>query len=80
MTAGVPAEAGRAAPALRSAEVGPHREAMRARVAEIAGFDAGRVSVEATAAERLGFTGGIGRLATPILRDPGFPTGPQRFQ
>ena len=54
-------------------KVGPHREAMRARVAEIAGLDAGRVSVKATTTERLGFTGrreGIACLATATLRLP----------
>jgi 2-C-methyl-D-erythritol 4-phosphate cytidylyltransferase/2-C-methyl-D-erythritol 2,4-cyclodiphosphate synthase len=52
-------------------KVGPHREAMRARVAEIAGLDVGRVSVKATTTERLGFTGrseGIACLATATLR------------
>jgi len=54
-------------------KVGPHREAMRARVAEIAGLDAGRVSVKATTTERLGFAGrreGIACLATSTLRLP----------
>jgi 2-C-methyl-D-erythritol 4-phosphate cytidylyltransferase/2-C-methyl-D-erythritol 2,4-cyclodiphosphate synthase len=54
-------------------KVGPLREAMRARVAEIAGIDAARVSVKATTTERLGFTGrqeGIACLATATLRLP----------
>ena len=38
-------------------KIGPHREAMRARIAEIAGVDAGRVAVKATTSEKLGFTG-----------------------
>jgi 2-C-methyl-D-erythritol 4-phosphate cytidylyltransferase/2-C-methyl-D-erythritol 2,4-cyclodiphosphate synthase len=38
-------------------KVGPHREAMRARVAEILGLAADRVSVKATTSEQLGFTG-----------------------
>lgn len=38
-------------------KVGPHREAMRARIAEILGLDAGRVSVKATTTEGMGFTG-----------------------
>lgn len=38
-------------------KIGPHRDAMRARVAELAGIDIGRVSVKATTTERLGFTG-----------------------
>ncbi len=37
--------------------VGPHRNAMVARIAEIAGVEPGRVSVKATTTERLGFTG-----------------------
>ena len=54
-------------------KVGPHREAMRARVAEIAGVDVARVSVKATTTERLGFTGrreGIACLATATVRLP----------
>ncbi len=53
--------------------IGPHREAMRARVAEIAGLDIGRVAVKATTTERLGFAGrgeGIACLATATLRLP----------
>ncbi|MFM7345037.1 MAG: bifunctional 2-C-methyl-D-erythritol 4-phosphate cytidylyltransferase/2-C-methyl-D-erythritol 2,4-cyclodiphosphate synthase [Tagaea sp.] len=38
-------------------KVGPHRDAMRARLAEILGVDIGRVSVKATTTEGLGFTG-----------------------
>lgn len=38
-------------------KIGPHRPAMIARVAELLGLDAGRVSVKATTTERLGFTG-----------------------
>ena len=37
--------------------VGPHREAMRRRVAEILGIDVGRVGVKGTTTEKLGFTG-----------------------
>jgi 2-C-methyl-D-erythritol 4-phosphate cytidylyltransferase/2-C-methyl-D-erythritol 2,4-cyclodiphosphate synthase len=51
-------------------KIGPHAEAMRARLAEIAGIEAGRVSVKATTSERLGFTGreeGIAALATVTL-------------
>jgi 2-C-methyl-D-erythritol 4-phosphate cytidylyltransferase/2-C-methyl-D-erythritol 2,4-cyclodiphosphate synthase len=54
-------------------KVGPHRDAMRARVAEIAGLDVGRVAVKATTTERLGFIGrreGIACLATATLRLP----------
>ncbi len=38
-------------------KISPHRDAMRARVAEIAGLDVARVSVKATTTEKLGFTG-----------------------
>jgi 2-C-methyl-D-erythritol 4-phosphate cytidylyltransferase / 2-C-methyl-D-erythritol 2,4-cyclodiphosphate synthase len=54
-------------------KIGPHREAMRARVAEIAGLDAARVAVKATTTERLGFAGrgeGIACLATATIRLP----------
>jgi 2-C-methyl-D-erythritol 4-phosphate cytidylyltransferase / 2-C-methyl-D-erythritol 2,4-cyclodiphosphate synthase len=54
-------------------KIGPHREVMRARVAEIAGLDIGRVAVKATTTERLGFTGrreGIACLATATVRLP----------
>ncbi|WP_425532108.1 bifunctional 2-C-methyl-D-erythritol 4-phosphate cytidylyltransferase/2-C-methyl-D-erythritol 2,4-cyclodiphosphate synthase [Ancylobacter crimeensis] len=54
-------------------KIGPHREAMRARIAEIAGIPPSRVSVKATTSERLGFTGrreGIAALATATVRLP----------
>ena len=54
-------------------KVGPHREVMRARVAEIACVDLGRVAVKATTTERLGFAGrgeGIACLATATVRLP----------
>lgn len=38
-------------------KIGPHRDAMRARIAEILGVDIGCVSVKATTTEKLGFTG-----------------------
>jgi 2-C-methyl-D-erythritol 4-phosphate cytidylyltransferase/2-C-methyl-D-erythritol 2,4-cyclodiphosphate synthase len=38
-------------------KVGPHRDAMIAKLAEIMGIDAARISVKATTTERLGFTG-----------------------
>lgn len=38
-------------------KIGPHREAMRARLAQLLGCDPGAVSVKATTTERLGFTG-----------------------
>lgn len=54
-------------------KIGPHREAMRARVAAIAGVALDRVGVKATTSERLGFTGrgeGIAALAAATLRLP----------
>jgi 2-C-methyl-D-erythritol 4-phosphate cytidylyltransferase/2-C-methyl-D-erythritol 2,4-cyclodiphosphate synthase len=54
-------------------KIGPHREAMRARIAEIAGVALDRVGVKATTSERLGFTGrgeGIAALAVATLRLP----------
>ena len=38
-------------------KIGPHRQAMRARLAELAGVEQGAVNVKATTTERLGFTG-----------------------
>jgi 2-C-methyl-D-erythritol 4-phosphate cytidylyltransferase/2-C-methyl-D-erythritol 2,4-cyclodiphosphate synthase len=57
-------------------KVGPHRDAMRARIAEIAGIAAERVGVKATTSERLGFTGrseGIVAMATATVRLPWTP-------
>jgi 2-C-methyl-D-erythritol 4-phosphate cytidylyltransferase/2-C-methyl-D-erythritol 2,4-cyclodiphosphate synthase len=53
--------------------IGPHRDAMRTRIAEIAGIDPARVGVKATTSEGLGFTGrreGIAAIATATLRLP----------
>ena len=53
--------------------VGPYRDAMVRRVAEILALDARRVSVKATTTERLGFTGrgeGIAASAIATLRLP----------
>ncbi len=52
-------------------KIGPHRTAMVARIAEILGIDAERVSVKATTTERLGFTGreeGIAAQASASVR------------
>lgn len=54
-------------------KIGPHREAMRARIAQIAGIPVSRVSVKATTSEKLGFTGrreGIAALASATVRLP----------
>jgi 2-C-methyl-D-erythritol 4-phosphate cytidylyltransferase/2-C-methyl-D-erythritol 2,4-cyclodiphosphate synthase len=53
--------------------VSPHRDAMRARIAEIAGIGADRVAVKATTSEKMGFTGrseGIVAMATATVRLP----------
>jgi 2-C-methyl-D-erythritol 4-phosphate cytidylyltransferase/2-C-methyl-D-erythritol 2,4-cyclodiphosphate synthase len=54
-------------------KIGPHREAMAARIAEILGLARGRVSVKATTTEKLGFTGreeGIAAQAIATVRLP----------
>lgn len=38
-------------------KIGPHREAMRARIAEIAGLSLDRVGLKATTSEKIGFVG-----------------------
>jgi 2-C-methyl-D-erythritol 4-phosphate cytidylyltransferase/2-C-methyl-D-erythritol 2,4-cyclodiphosphate synthase len=49
-------------------KIAPHVEAMRRRLAEILGIDAGCVSVKATTTERLGFTGrGEGIAAQAVV-------------
>ena len=55
-------------------KIGPHREAMRVRIAEIAGVTIDRCAVKATTSERLGFTGrkeGIACFALATVRLPG---------
>lgn len=54
-------------------KIGPHRDAMRRRIAEICEIDIGRVGVKATTNEGLGFIGrgeGIAAHATATLRLP----------
>jgi len=53
--------------------IGPHRDAMRKRIAEIADMAIERVAVKATTSEQLGFTGrkeGIAAMATATVRLP----------
>jgi 2-C-methyl-D-erythritol 4-phosphate cytidylyltransferase/2-C-methyl-D-erythritol 2,4-cyclodiphosphate synthase len=38
-------------------KIGPHRDAMRARIADITGLQIGQISVKATTTEGMGFTG-----------------------
>ncbi|MDX1710137.1 MAG: bifunctional 2-C-methyl-D-erythritol 4-phosphate cytidylyltransferase/2-C-methyl-D-erythritol 2,4-cyclodiphosphate synthase [Rhodovibrionaceae bacterium] len=54
-------------------KIGPHRETMAARVAEIAGITRERVSIKATTTEGLGFTGrgeGIAAIANATVLLP----------
>ena len=54
-------------------KVGPHRDAMRARIAELLALPIGRVSVKATTTEQLGFTGrreGMAAHAVATVRMP----------
>ena len=51
-------------------KIGPHKQAMQARIAEIAAVDRDRVSIKATTTEKLGFTGrgeGIAAMATATV-------------
>jgi 2-C-methyl-D-erythritol 4-phosphate cytidylyltransferase / 2-C-methyl-D-erythritol 2,4-cyclodiphosphate synthase len=53
--------------------VGPHRDAMRTRIAEIAGIPIDRVAIKATTSEKMGFTGraeGLVAMATATVRLP----------
>jgi 2-C-methyl-D-erythritol 4-phosphate cytidylyltransferase/2-C-methyl-D-erythritol 2,4-cyclodiphosphate synthase len=54
-------------------KIGPHRDAMRAKIAEICGIEIGRVGIQATTNEGLGFIGrneGIAAMATATIRLP----------
>jgi 2-C-methyl-D-erythritol 4-phosphate cytidylyltransferase/2-C-methyl-D-erythritol 2,4-cyclodiphosphate synthase len=54
-------------------KIGPLRDTMRARIAEISGIDISRIAVKATTSERLGFTGreeGIAATASATIRLP----------
>ena len=51
-------------------KIGPHAQAMQARMAQIMGLDCDQVSIKATTSETLGFTGreeGIAAIATAAL-------------
>lgn len=53
--------------------IGPHRDVMRQRIAEIAGIDPSRIAIKATTSERLGFMGrreGMVAMATATVRLP----------
>lgn len=55
-------------------KVGPHREAMRTRIAALLRLSPGQISVKATTTERLGFAGrgeGIAAQAIATIRIPG---------
>ncbi|WP_326524282.1 bifunctional 2-C-methyl-D-erythritol 4-phosphate cytidylyltransferase/2-C-methyl-D-erythritol 2,4-cyclodiphosphate synthase [Sphingomonas sp.] len=55
-------------------KIGPHREAIRARIAAILRLQSQQISVKATTTERLGFTGrgeGIAAQAVATVRVPG---------
>ncbi len=57
-------------------KIGPHRGAMRSRIAEICGLPVQRIAVKATTSESLGFTGrreGIAAMATATIRLPFAP-------
>lgn len=59
---------------LERPKIGPHRDDMRARVAEILTLPLDRVSVKATTTEQLGFLGrgeGVAAQATATVRLPG---------
>lgn len=56
---------------LEHPKVGPHRAAMRARLAEATGLDPARVNVKATTGEKMGFVGreeGVAAMAVALLR------------
>jgi 2-C-methyl-D-erythritol 4-phosphate cytidylyltransferase/2-C-methyl-D-erythritol 2,4-cyclodiphosphate synthase len=54
-------------------KIGPLRDPMRERIAEITGLNVSRIAVKATTSERLGFTGreeGIAATASATIRLP----------
>jgi 2-C-methyl-D-erythritol 4-phosphate cytidylyltransferase/2-C-methyl-D-erythritol 2,4-cyclodiphosphate synthase len=61
-----------------SPRIGPHRAAMVARIAEILGISAMRVSVKATTTEGLGFTGRREGIAAQAVASVRLPAGDAR--
>lgn len=57
-------------------KIGPHRPRMSARVAEILGIAAERVSVKATTTEKLGFTGREEGMAAQAIASVRLPAAP----
>ncbi|HEY0148470.1 MAG TPA: bifunctional 2-C-methyl-D-erythritol 4-phosphate cytidylyltransferase/2-C-methyl-D-erythritol 2,4-cyclodiphosphate synthase [Allosphingosinicella sp.] len=57
-------------------KVGPHRDAMRARVAELLRLPLHRVSIKATTTERLGFTGRGEGIAAQAIATISLPENP----
>jgi 2-C-methyl-D-erythritol 4-phosphate cytidylyltransferase/2-C-methyl-D-erythritol 2,4-cyclodiphosphate synthase len=57
-------------------KIGPHRDKMRARIAEILKLNLDRVSVKATTTERLGFTGRGEGIAAQAVATIGLPADP----
>lgn len=58
-------------------KIGPHREAMRARIAEILALDLDRVSVKATTTEGMGYTGRREGLAAQAMATVRLPSNGQ---
>jgi 2-C-methyl-D-erythritol 4-phosphate cytidylyltransferase/2-C-methyl-D-erythritol 2,4-cyclodiphosphate synthase len=56
-------------------KIGPHRETIRARVAELLRIPTSRVSIKATTTERLGFTGREEGIATQAIATVRVPEG-----
>jgi 2-C-methyl-D-erythritol 4-phosphate cytidylyltransferase/2-C-methyl-D-erythritol 2,4-cyclodiphosphate synthase len=59
-------------------KVGPHRDAMRLRVADILGLSPTEVSIKATTTERLGFTGRREGIAAQAVANVRMPPSPPR--
>jgi 2-C-methyl-D-erythritol 4-phosphate cytidylyltransferase/2-C-methyl-D-erythritol 2,4-cyclodiphosphate synthase len=59
-------------------KIGPRRAAMQARIADLLGLDADRVSIKATTTERLGFTGRGEGIAAQAVATVRLPDGPPR--